>query len=137
MLVSGFETTANLIANGVQALLTHTEQLAMLRTHPELIQTAVDELLRYGGPGIINARLAKTDVRIADVDIRQGDTIVLDLDAANQDPAQFEHAGELDLTRQPNPHVQFGHGWVTASARHSPGWKGRSRSVRSSAGSPT
>ncbi|WP_020668680.1 cytochrome P450 family protein [Amycolatopsis nigrescens] len=110
MLVSGYETTANLLGNAILALLLHPDQLALLRREPGLIKQATEELLRYAGPGIINVRIAEREVRLGTAVIRPGQQVVMDLAAANQDPAHFRDGSILDITRTPNPHLQFGHG---------------------------
>ncbi|MEU0566001.1 cytochrome P450 [Nonomuraea sp. NPDC005983] len=111
LLVAGHETTANMLALGTYVLLRHPDQLHALREHPEGIEHAVEELLRYlsilqFGP----VRVARQDVEIGGQHIRAGQTVVLALAAANRDPDHFAHPDELDLTREPSQHVSFGHG---------------------------
>jgi pimeloyl-[acyl-carrier protein] synthase len=110
LLSAGHETTSNLISNGLLALLRHPEQLARLRDQPELIERAVEELLRYDSPVQWNGRLAVDDVEIAGAQIRTGDVVTIGHAAANRDPAQFQNPDELDITRYPNQHLAFGHG---------------------------
>ncbi|WP_214322846.1 cytochrome P450 [Nonomuraea sediminis] len=111
LLVAGHETTANMLALGTYTLLRHPDQLHALREHPENIERAVEELLRYltilqFGP----VRVARQDVELGGERIRAGQTVVLALAAANRDPHQFAHPDELDLAREPSQHVSFGHG---------------------------
>ncbi|MEU6721741.1 cytochrome P450 [Nonomuraea sp. NPDC046802] len=111
LLVAGHETTANMLALGTYLLLRHPDQAHALREHPEDVERAVEELLRYltilqFGP----VRVARQDVEIGGRRIRAGQTVVLALAAANRDPEHFAHPDELDLTREPSQHVSFGHG---------------------------
>ena len=111
LLFAGHETTVNLIASGVQALLANPEQLALLRERPEIIDTAVEELLRYANPvGTVAPRFVREDMEIAGVPVARGTTLMLLLASANLDEAAFPNAGRLDLTREPNRHVSFGLG---------------------------
>lgn len=111
LLVAGHETTTNLIANGVVALLQHPEQLAKLRRDPSLTKTAVEELLRYEGPfETATNRWAGEDVVVNGTLIKKGDRVVVVLAAANRDPRYFEDPEILDITREVNRHIAFGHG---------------------------
>lgn len=111
LLFAGHETTVNLIGNGVLALLQHPDQLQLLRERPELIDTAIEELLRFTNPvGTVSPRFAREDVEIAGVPIRKGTTLTLLLASANLDEAAFPDAHRLDITRDPNRHVAFGFG---------------------------
>jgi cytochrome P450 len=111
VLLAGDETTVGLIGNGVLELLRHPEQLALLRARPELIDSAVEEMLRYDGPvGHSRPLYALTDVEIGDTVIPQGDVVVPILLAANRDPAVFPDPDRFDITRAPNPHLGLGHG---------------------------
>jgi cytochrome P450 len=109
-LFAGHETTANLIGNGLLALLKHPEQLAVLREQPELAATAVEELLRYDSPVQRNRRIASVDVELGDKHIRQGDSVMVFMGSANRDPEKFPDPDALDVTRAPNQHMAFGHG---------------------------
>ncbi len=112
ILAVGHETTANHISNLIYTLLTHPDQLALLRADPSLLPSAVEELVRYvplnAGAGF--AHIAAEDVEIAGHVIRAGEAVFADLDAANRDTTVFERPEELDLTRKLNYHVGFGHG---------------------------
>lgn len=111
LLVAGYITTVNLIGNGMAALLTHPQQLRLLREDPELLPSAIEEFLRYDGPvnpGI--ARFAREDLTIAGVAIPRGATVVVASAIADRDPARFADPDRLDITREDNAHLAFGHG---------------------------
>jgi cytochrome P450 len=110
LLVAGHETTVNLIGNGMLALLRHPDQLRLLREHPELIGTAVEELLRFDGPVQRTARTPTEDVMIGDVTIPAGEIVMPFIGAADRDPAQFREPDRLDITRTENRHIAFGWG---------------------------
>jgi cytochrome P450 len=111
LLVAGHETTVNLIGNGVLALLEHPEQMKRLRSDPVLIRPAVEELLRYDAPvAMASERYAREDMTVAGVTIRRGDLVVPVLASANRDERKFDRPEALDLAREPNPHLAFGHG---------------------------
>jgi cytochrome P450 len=101
LMIAGHETTAHLIINGVATLLTHPEQLALLRDDPSLMPGAVQELLRWCGPATTAMpRYAMEDVTIADTRISRGETVQALLSTANHDPACFEAPDSLDVTRR-------------------------------------
>jgi len=111
LLLAGHETTVNLIGTGVLALLQHPAQLQQLRDNFDLIDDAVEELLRYGNPvehG--SSRYALEDVHIGGQLIPKGSTVLLLLSSANRDERIFENPEQLDITRSPNRHVGFGLG---------------------------
>jgi cytochrome P450 len=111
LLVAGHETTVNLIGNGVLALLTHPEQLALLQTQPERLPAAIEELLRFDGPlQVATLRLTTEPIDIGGVTIAAGEFVVPGLLAANRDSACIAAPGMLDITRTDNPHLAFGHG---------------------------
>jgi cytochrome P450 len=111
LLFAGHETTVNLLANGVLALLCHTAQLDRLRADPDgLIASAVEELLRYDGPVHLTARTALEDVDLAGRPIARGEVVIVLLGAANRDPSRYPDPDTLDLTRERNQHVGFGVG---------------------------
>ncbi|MGK5522980.1 cytochrome P450 family protein [Micromonospora sp. URMC 107] len=111
LLVAGHETTVNLIGNGTVALLRHPDQLRLLREQPEVMSTAIDELLRYDGPiERVPMRFTTEDVEIAGVTIPEGSAVNIVLGAADRDPNVFGEPDRLDLARKDNPHVAFGHG---------------------------
>ena len=113
LLIAGHETTANLIGNGMLALLRHPDQLARLRAAPEgadLERSAVEELMRFDGPIQMVERITLEPVVVGGREIPTGRILICLTAAANRDPAAFPDPGRLDLTRSPNPHVGFGGG---------------------------
>lgn len=111
LLVAGHETTVNLIGNGMLALMQHPEQFEMLKDDRSLLKSAVEEMLRYDGPvDTTTTRFASVDIDVAGVTIPQGDIVLPSLLAANRDPNIFENPNQFDITRDPNPHIAFGHG---------------------------
>jgi cytochrome P450 len=112
LLAAGFETTANEIANFVYLLLTHPDQFALLRTRPQLLAGAVEELLRFT-PLIAQAgfaRYATHDIALGGDVVTEGDAVLAFTPAANRDPAVFPDPDSLDLTRPGTGHLTFGHG---------------------------
>jgi cytochrome P450 len=111
LLVAGHETTVNLIANGVLALLQHPDQLALLQNDMALLPQAIEEFLRYDGPvERATTRFAAADVEIGGQLIHQGTPVIVVLAGAERDPRQFEHPDVLDITRNDNKHIGFGYG---------------------------
>jgi cytochrome P450 PksS len=111
LLFAGHETTVNLIGNGMLALVRHPDQLQKLREQPDLIDSAIEEMLRFTNPvGQVAPRFAKEDVEIAGVRIPQGSAITLLIASANLDETAFPKADTLDIARGPNRHVSFGYG---------------------------
>lgn len=111
LLVAGHETTVNLIGNGTLALLRHPEQLALLRERPSLLETAVEELLRFDGPlQTSELYFAREAYTLHGVEIPQGGIVLPAILSANRDEAAFANANQLDITRQPNRHLAFGQG---------------------------
>lgn len=111
LLFAGHETTVNLIGNGTLALLEHPDQLRKLYEHPELIDSAIEELLRYGNPVLLPApRFAREDMEIQGHKIPKGSMMSVLIASANRDEAAFENADQLDIARNPNRHVAFGYG---------------------------
>jgi len=111
LLVAGHETTVNLIASGVLALLLNPAELARLRAEPALIGGAVEELLRYVNPvNHTTFRCAAEPVEIGGVRISRGDPVLVALSGANRDPARFGDPDRLDLGRDSAGHLAFGHG---------------------------
>jgi cytochrome P450 len=107
---AGFETTTNLLGNGLLALLTHPDQLQEWRAHPELAPTAVEELLRFDSPVQFNLRTALEPADLVGEPLERGDRIIVLQGAANRDPAEFEQPEALDLRRSPNTPLSFGWG---------------------------
>jgi cytochrome P450 len=110
LLFAGHETTANLIGNGLLALLKNPDQLELLRAEPERMPAAVEELLRYDSPVQRNRRLAMGDMMFGGKQIAGGDSVLVFMGSANRDAARFADPDALDITRAPNPHMAFGHG---------------------------
>lgn len=111
LLSAGHETTALQLSNHVFTLLTQREQWHRLVDDPDLVPTAVEELLRLTPLGVVTfARIAKEDVEVGGTLVRAGECVVMQLAAANRDEAVFKHADELDFDREANSHVTFGHG---------------------------
>lgn len=111
LLVTGHETTVNLIGNGVYTLLTHPDQRALVQAHPAVMETAIDELLRFDGPvETSTTRWAREDVIFQGHQIRRGDVVRVVLTSANRDPAQFDQPDRCDLRRTDNRHLAFGLG---------------------------
>lgn len=110
ILGAGHETTTNLIANAVLALLRNPGERGRLQDDPSLIGSAVEEFLRYDSPVQMTDRVATVDCEIAGQPIRRGTVVGLLLGAANRDPARFAEPDRLDIGRQDNHHVSFGHG---------------------------
>jgi pentalenolactone synthase len=115
MLAFGRETPASSLDWGVMLLLTHPDQRELLRERPELVPNAVEEILRLFTPpaatreGLV--RYAHVDLEVAGVRFRTGDLVLLDLVAANHDSEVFPDPERFDITRWPNPHLAFGHGF--------------------------
>jgi cytochrome P450 len=109
-LTAGHETTTNLIGNGLFALLEHPDQLRQLANEPELITTAVEELLRYDCPLQRSVRIAKDDINFEGARIAKGQFVYTVLASANRDPDQFPNPDRLDIRRDPNRHLAFGFG---------------------------
>ena len=110
LLAAGTETTTNLIDNAVLALIEHPGELARLRRGPELLPSAIEEVLRFRSPGQIMFRAARRDVEVAGQVIPAGKLVMAVIGAANRDPRRFEDAARFDIGRDPNPHLAFGHG---------------------------
>jgi cytochrome P450 len=111
LIVAGYETTVNLIGNGVLALLHNPSQLAALRADPSLMPAAVEEFLRFESPlNTATMRFTTEAVRVGDIEIPAGELVLIALLGANHDSRQFDDADRLDVTRTPNPHLAFGHG---------------------------
>ena len=110
LVVAGQETTTNLINNAVLCLLEHPDQLARLRTAPELLTSAIEEVLRYRSPIQWMMRTPRRDVEVHGQVIPAGRLVLAMIGSANRDPRQFPEAGRFEIDRDPNPHVAFGHG---------------------------
>jgi cytochrome P450 len=110
LLNAGHEATVNVSGNGLLALLEHPDQLRRLRADPDLLPTAVEELMRFDSPLQLFERTAIEDVAIGGVTVATGQKIAALLGSANRDPAVFADADTLDVGRTDNPHISFGAG---------------------------
>lgn len=110
LLIAGHETTANLLGNGLVALLNQRDQWDRFCSEESLDRTVVDELMRFDGPIQMTERIALDDVKLGGASIPKGSLVVLCLAAANRDPAVFDQPMVLNLARDPNPHLGFGAG---------------------------
>ncbi|MFI6040442.1 cytochrome P450 [Nocardia sp. NPDC051321] len=110
LLGAGLDTTANMLALGTFALLSHPAQLAELRARPELADQTIEELMRYLSIVHTTPRTALTDVELDGQTVKAGETVTLSIQAANRDPAKFDEPDTFDIRRSAVGHVGFGHG---------------------------
>ena len=110
LLIAGHETTVDLIGNAVLALLTNPAQLNALRADTTRMAAAVEEFLRYESPVHAALRYSREEMQLADTIIPAGSVVIVSLLAANRDPARFAASDQLELTRDDNPQLAFGHG---------------------------
>ena len=110
LLLAGNETTTNLIGNGMLALGRHPDAMAALRSKPELMRGAIEEMLRYDGPVQSTFRTATKDTTVGGTTIAAGMGVFVIVAAANRDPAQFKDPEKFDIAREPNEHMAFGEG---------------------------
>ena len=110
LLNAGHETTTNLIGNGVAALIEYPEERAKLQADPCLIDSAIEEFLRFESSNQLGNRRATEDVEIGGIAMPAGTFITLSIGAANRDPTVFADPERLDITRSPNRHLAFGAG---------------------------
>src|SRR5437660_2724370 len=110
LLVAGQETTANLINNALLCFIENPDQLARLRAAPDLLPSAIEEVLRYRSPVQWMPRATRRDVEMHGQVIPAGKLVLPMIGSANRDAKQFRDAGRFDITRDPNPHLAFGHG---------------------------
>ena len=110
LLVAGNETTRNFIGNGMLALLKHPDQLQRLRDNPDMLDSALDELLRYDSPVQMDQRMVYEDVDIQGHRIRAGQRVINAIGAANRDPEVFANPDKLDIGRREKSHLSFGRG---------------------------
>lgn len=111
LLIAGHETTVNLIGNGTLALLEHPDQWERLRRDPALIKPAVEELLRFTAPVLLaTERYAREDLSLGGVAIPRGGAALAVIGSANRDAAVFADPDVLDIGRENNRHLGFGHG---------------------------
>jgi cytochrome P450 len=111
LLVAGHETTVNLFGNGLLALLRHPDQRALLKRKPELLPSAIEEMLRFESPVQRGTfRVTTAPVEIGGITLERGEQVSAVLGAANRDAEQFPDADRFDITRSPNRHLAFGLG---------------------------
>ena len=119
LLVAGHETTVSLIGSGLLLLLTHRNQLALLRQDPRLIGSAVEEILRYESPlQRTTFRVATQPLTIGDYQLEPGQQFGVIMGAANRDEAEFPNADRFDIQRSPNRHLAFGGGLHDCLGKH-------------------
>ena len=110
VLNGGHETTANLINNSLLALAHNPDQMAWLRKNPDGMDTAVEEFLRYDSPILSIGRVVKKDAELGDKQLSVGERVFFMLLSANRDEEVFDDPDQLDVRRNPNPHMAFGKG---------------------------
>ncbi len=120
LLVGGQETTTNLINNAILCLVENPDQLARLRSAPDLLPSAIEEVQHYRSPVQWMFRATRRDVEVQGQEVQgqevqgqvipAGKLVLAMIGSANRDPRQFHDAGRFDITRDPNAHLAFGHG---------------------------
>jgi len=110
LLNAGHETSTNMLSHGVHEMLRHPEQVERLRDDPSLIDSAVEEILRFQAPIQVNNRRAMQDTELSGVPMPAGSLVHLMIGAANHDPAHFPEPERFDIGRRPNRHLSFGLG---------------------------
>lgn len=108
LLFATHETTANLISNGLLALLQNPDELSKLKKNPDLLDSAIEEMLRYEAPTQLIARMAVSKLQIGEKKILPHQLVFMILSAANRDPAKFPNPDQFDITRKKNRHLAFG-----------------------------
>ena len=108
--VAGNETTRNATAHGMHAFMTYPDQFAKLRANPELLPSAIEEVLRWSSPVLYFRRQATVDVQIRDKQIKAGDKIAMWFVSGNRDEEVFDDPFTFDIERTPNEHIAFGGG---------------------------
>ena len=110
LLLAGSETTTNLLNSAILCFIEHPDQLARLRTKPELLAPAIEEVLRFRSPLQWMFRYTMRDVPLHGQTVPASRMILAMLGSANRDPKVFAEANRFDIGRDPNPHIAFGHG---------------------------
>ncbi|BAM92245.1 putative cytochrome p450-like enzyme [Bradyrhizobium oligotrophicum S58] len=110
LVTAGHDTTALALGGGLEALLAAPDQFARLRAEPDLLDSAIEEMLRWTTPVRHFMRTALGDTEVAGQPIREGDALALFFHSANRDESVFESAGAFLIDRSPNPHIAFGRG---------------------------
>jgi cytochrome P450 len=107
---AGGDTTRNLVASGILALIEHPAERARLAHDPSLLPTAIEEMLRYTSPVTVFTRTATKDTELRGVSVRKGDRVAMFYPSANRDEAHFADPDAFDISRNPNHHLAFGGG---------------------------
>ncbi|MFB7508237.1 cytochrome P450, partial [Streptomyces broussonetiae] len=110
LLFAGYRTTAIKVDAGAVLLLSNEDQRAALYRDPALAEGAVEEVLRLSSPDLPLLRYAREDIEIAGTHVKLGEAVLLSTLAANRDSSVFADPDRFDITRDPNPHLSFGHG---------------------------
>ena len=112
LLIAGHETTTSLVGNGVLELLKDPSQMELLRAEPDLMKTAIEEMLRFHSPVLTMHRHVTKDVTLHGRQISSGDLLYVIIAAANRDPEVFTEPNRFNIRRAPaeNKHVAFGYG---------------------------
>jgi cytochrome P450 len=113
LVLGGHETTTHVINLSLLTLLRYPDQMALLRSNPAILPTAVEELVRFiqlGGRDVLLPRIATEDIELGGVTVPAGDALMCAWTVANRDPAAFPDPDRLDPTRIDNPHLGFGAG---------------------------
>jgi len=110
LLINGHETTKTLLVNAVLCLAEHPSQLAALRAEPDLVPSAIEEVLRFRPPAGGTDRFTTRAGTLGGQPFAAGQRIIVSISAANRDPAVFPAPDTFDVRRSPNPHLSFGHG---------------------------
>jgi cytochrome P450 len=110
LLVGGAETTTNMISNAVLCLIENPDQLALLKAKPHLLPSAIEEVVRYRSSIQWEYRATRRDVQLRGQVIPAEQLVLAIIGSANRDPQQFCDPDRFDITRNPNPHIAFGHG---------------------------
>jgi len=110
LILAGFETTTGLIGNGIRALLMHPEELAKLQSDPALLESAVEECLRFDPPILATCRYLHEEAEFGGYTLPVNTAVTAVLAAANRDPEVFDRPDRFDITRSPNKHLGFGGG---------------------------
>ncbi|MFP8877163.1 MAG: cytochrome P450, partial [Myxococcota bacterium] len=110
MIQAGHETTADMIALGMLALLRHPDQLALLRDRPDCLRNAIEEMLRYDGSNQLVQRVSYEDFELAGTRVGAGEVCSILTGAAGRDPERYENPDRLDIQRRDIQHFGFGYG---------------------------